>query len=129
MKTTEVPARDWTTFFDSFSRSHRGWLVRLSVLDFKLGAQVEAIELPLQGIVADSHERGIAIQLGVRPDDLEHSVRQPRRVWVESAGDGDEAEAALEIESADGTRAILEFRCAALPESVDGLAATKSGVQ
>ena len=129
MKTTEVPAREWTTFFDSFSRSHQGWLVRLSVLDFKLGAQVEAIELPLQGIVADSRGRGIAIQLGVRPDDLEHAVRHPRRVWVESAGERDEAVGALEIESEDGTRAILEFRCAALPESVDGLATTVADAQ
>lgn len=129
MKTTEVPAREWTTFFDSFSRSHQGWLVRLSVLDFKLGAQVEAIELPLQGIVADSQGRGIAIQLGARPDDLEHAVRHPRRVWVESAGERDEAVSALEIESEDGTRAILEFRGAVLPETVDGLAATASGAQ
>ncbi len=129
MKTTEIPASDWTAFFDSFSRIHQGWLVRLSVLDFRLGAQVEAVELPLQGIVADSRGRGIAIQLGIRPDDLEHSVRQPRRVWVESAGDRDEAEESLEIESADGTRVILEFRCAALPETVDGLAATGTGAQ
>ena len=129
MKTREIAASDWTAFFDSFSRIHRGWLVRLSVLDFRLGAQVEAVELPLQGIVADSRGRGIAILLGVRPDDLEHSVRQPRRVWVESAGDRDEAEESLEIESADGTRVILEFRCAALPETVDGLAATVTGTQ
>jgi hypothetical protein len=129
MKTTEIPASDWTAFFDSFSRIHQGWLVRLSVLDFRLGAQVEAVELPLQGIVADSHGRGIAIQLGVRPDDLEHSVRQPRRVWVESAGDRDEAEASIEIESADGTRVILEFRCVALAETVDGLASSLSSAQ
>ena len=124
MKTMEVAARDWTAFFDGFSRRHQGWLVRLSVLDPKLGAQVEAVELPLQGIVADAHERGVAIQLGARPDDLEHSVRHPRRVWVELAGERDEAEGAVEIESADGTRTILEFRGAVLPETVDGLAAT-----
>ena len=129
MKTTEVPAREWTAFFDSFSRRHQGWLVRLSVLDPRLGAQVEAVELPLQGIVADAHGRGVTIQLGARPDDLEHSVRHPRRVWVELAGERDEAEAAIEIESADGTRAILEFRCAALPETVDGLAATADAAQ
>jgi Family of unknown function (DUF5335) len=129
MKTTEVPARDWTAFFDSFSRQHQGWLVRLSVLDPKLGAQVEAHELPLQGIVADPRGRGIAIQLGARPDDLEHSVRHPRRVWVEIAGDRDDAEAAVEIESAEGTKTLLEFRCVARPESVDGLAATVTAAQ
>ena len=129
MRTTEVASNDWTAFFDSFSRRHHGWLVKLSVLDPRLGAQVEAIELPLQGIVADPRGLGVAILLGARPDDLEHSVRHPRRVWVEFSGEGDGAEAAIEIESADGTKAILEFRCVALPETVDGLAPTLAEVQ
>ena len=122
MTTREIPTHEWTAFFDGFSRRYQGWLVRLSVLDPKLGAQVEAVDLPLQGIVADPRGLGIAISLGERPDDVEHSVRRPQRVWVELAGERDDAEAALEIESADGTRAILEFRGAVLPESVDGLA-------
>ena len=122
MTTREIPTQEWTAFCDGFSRRYQGWLVRLSVLDPKLGAQVEAVDLPLQGIVADPRGLGIAISLGERPDDVEHSVRRPQRVWVELAGERDEAEAALEIESADGTRAILEFRGAVLPESVDGLA-------
>ena len=124
MRTTEIPSSEWTSFCDAFSRRHQGWLVRLSVLDPRLGAQVEATDMPLQGIVADPRGLGIAIQLGERPDDVEHAVRRPKRVWVELAGERDEAEAALEIESADGTRAILEFRGAVLPEMVDGLAST-----
>lgn len=122
MRTNEIPPHEWIAFCDAFSRRHQGWLVKLSVLDPKLGAQVEAVALPLQGIVADPHRRGIAIQLGERPADVEHAVRHPLRLWVELAGDGDAAEAALEIESEDGTRAILEFRGALLPEMVDGLA-------
>jgi hypothetical protein len=120
MMTTGVKASDWTPFFDAFSRRHQGWLVKLMVLDPKLGAQTEAVELPLQGVVADERSRGITIQLGNGPNDVEHSVRNPKRVWVELGGDG--SEAALEIEAEDGTKAILEFRCAVLPETVDGLA-------
>lgn len=120
MMTTGVKASDWTPFFDAFSRRHQGWLVKLMVLDPKLGAQTEALELPLQGVVADERGRGITIQLGSRPNDVEHAVRNPKRVWVELGGDG--SEAAVEIESDDGTKAILEFRSSVLPETVDGLA-------
>jgi hypothetical protein len=120
MKTVGVRPEAWTPFFAAFSRSHQGWLMKLTVLDPKLGAQVEALELPLQGVVADTRGRAITIQLGKLPNDVEHAVRHAKRVWVE-LGD-DDAEAAVEIESEDGTKAILEFRSAILPEMVDGLA-------
>jgi hypothetical protein len=96
--------------------------MKLTVLDPRLGAQVVALELPLQGVVADTRGGNITIQLGELPDDVGHAVRNARRVWVE-LGD-DDAEAAVEIESADGTKAILELRSAVSPEMVDGLAQT-----
>ena len=120
MKTVGVRPSAWTSFFDAFSRRHQGWLTRLTVLDPKLGAQVVTLELPLQGVVADTRGGNITIQLGELPDDVGHAVRNAKRVWVE-LGD-DDSEAAVEIESADGTKAILEFRSAILPEMVDGLA-------
>ena len=122
MKTVGVRPSAWTSFFDAFSRRHQGWLTRLTVLDPKLGAQVVTLELPLQGVVADTRGRNIAIQLGELPDDVGHAVRNAKRVWVE-LGD-DDSEAAVEIESADGTKAILELRSAVSPEMVDGLAQT-----
>jgi hypothetical protein len=125
MKTVGVSAVHWTAFFDEFSRRHLGWISRLIVLDPRLGAQVEAFELPLQGVVADTRGRNITIQLGSSPGGVEHAVRNAKRVWVE-LGD-DDAEAAVEIESTDGTKAILEFRSPALPETVDGLAQAPPG--
>ena len=123
MNTKGVKQSDWTAFFDAFSRRHQGWRARLTILDPKLGAQVEAVELPLQGIVADERGRGITISLGERTGDMEHAVRHPRRVWIELGEDG--SEAAVEIESTDGTKSILEFRGAVLPEAVDGLAGSR----
>ncbi len=120
MKTVAVRPAAWTSFFDAFSRRHQGWLMKLTVLDPKLGAQTEAVELPLQGIVADTRGKAITIQMGNLPDDVEHAVRNAKRVWIE-LGD-DDSEAAVEIESTDGTKAILEFRSAVLPEMVNGLA-------
>jgi len=129
MRTREIPSDEWTAFFDEFSRRHRGWLAKVTVLDPRLGAQVEAAGLPLQGIVADARGHGIAIGLGSGPDDFARGVRRPTRVWVELAGERDEAVAAIEIESADGTKTILEFRVAALPETVDGAAASSAFLQ
>jgi hypothetical protein len=120
MNTTGVKQSNWTAFFDAFSRRHQGWRARLTILDPKLGAQVEAVELPLQSVVADERGRGITIDLGERAGDVEHSVRNPRRVWIELGEDG--SEAAIEIESSDGTKTILEFRGLATPEAVNGLA-------
>jgi hypothetical protein len=45
------------------------------------------------------------------------------RIYLERTNDG--ADAALQIESADGTKAILRFRATALPETVDGVVARR----
>ncbi len=121
MRNRQIPRAEWFTFFDGFTRRHEDWLATLRVLDSRIGAQVEARELPLQGIVADRTGAGpISILLGQRPDkNVEHTIEDPIRVWVEEEEDG--AEAALDIESANGTKTILQFRSAVLPETVDGL--------
>jgi hypothetical protein len=117
MTTRLVPRKEWASFFEQFSRRHEGWLATLRVLDEKFGAQTEARELPLEGIVADGDR--ISIHLGERPQmHVSHPVADPDCVWVEEE---DGAERALEVESITGTRTILEFRVAASPEMVDGL--------
>jgi hypothetical protein len=119
MDTKEIPRREWPGFFEGFSRRHQGWLATLRVLDDRLGAQTEARELPLEGIVADDDK--ISIHLGERPDrHIAHPVARPERVWIEVEEGG--AEYAVEVESDSGTRTILEFRAIALPETVDGIA-------
>lgn len=45
------------------------------------------------------------------------------RIFLQRTGDG--ADAALELESADGTKTILRFRASALPETVDGIVAPR----
>ena len=121
MRTREIPYVEWPEFFHEFSRRHADWLVTVRVLDPRLGDQVEARDLPLAGIVWGTWESGaIAIHLGGSEGVLEHPIERPLRVWVESEDDG--AERALEIESSDGSKTILEFRVTHLPEMVDGLA-------
>jgi hypothetical protein len=122
MKNRQVPHAEWPRFFEGFTRRHQGWLATVRVMDEHLGSQVEARDLPLQGIVVDPEARGpisILLASGSRAN-IEHPVERPEQVWVEMTEQG--AEAALEIVSAGGARTILEFRVAVLPETVDGLA-------
>lgn len=122
MRNRQVPHAEWLRFFEAFTRRHQGWLATVRVIDPRLGAQVEAKDLPLEGIVIDPEGRGpISILLGKASSaNVEHPVVRPEQVWVEVTEEG--AEAALQILSADGTKTILEFRAAVLPEMVDGVA-------
>jgi hypothetical protein len=116
----EIPRGDWEAFFEGFSRRHLGWLSTLEVLRERLGAQTEARELPFQGVFAEGDGDRVTILVGRDAQEhLAHVVEDPRRLWVE-VGEGG-AEAALDIESEDGTKTILEFRSIVAPEMVDGV--------
>jgi hypothetical protein len=116
----EIPRGEWEAFFEGFSRRHQGWLSTLEVLRERLGAQTEARELPFQGAFSDRNGDRVTILVGRDAGDhLAHVVENPSRLWVE-VGEGG-AEAALDIESDDGTKTILEFRSIVAPEMVDGV--------
>jgi hypothetical protein len=119
MRTRQIPRAEWPSFFDGFNRRHEGWLVTARLLTPTLGAQIEANDLPFEGVVADSVQGTVSVHLGRRPGShLEHSVERPVQIWLELTDEG--AESALEIESEDGIKTILQFRAAVLPEMVDG---------
>jgi hypothetical protein len=121
MPTREIPPEAWHEFLDRFSRQHEGWLVTLEVLG-RLGAQPEARELPLRGISARSHgrHREISVVIGEAPEaSLTHIVAAPRHLRLDQTEEG--ADRALQIESEDGETTLLQFRSAALPETVDGI--------
>jgi hypothetical protein len=121
MPNRRIGRSEWGDFFREFSLRHDGWLATVRVLHPEMGSKVEARDLPLEGIVAPADRRGaISIHLGSTAErNLEHEIPSPEEVWVDVSQRG--AEEALEIASADGTRTILEFRVAALPDEVDGI--------
>ena len=123
MTTQEIPHDEWTTFLDTFSRQHEGWLASIEVLDTEIGAQEEAHDLPLEGITATSRDDApetIAIILGKTPEDhLTHTITEPTRIWLEQTLQG--ANAALEIESAGDVKTLLRFRSALPADMVDGV--------
>lgn len=123
MRTVEIPREAWVRQLNEFTAIHEGWLVSLDVLGPELGAQPEIVNLPLVGVSADridDHDGTIAVSVMVSATGhFTHVIQGVTRIYVERADDG--ADAALEIESGDGTRTILRFRVAALPETVDGI--------
>ncbi|HEX7333035.1 MAG TPA: DUF5335 family protein [Pyrinomonadaceae bacterium] len=123
MQTRQIPKSEWPAFLDRFSRQHEGWLVKLEILNPDLGAQIEETGLALAGLTDEWDEADgntIMIMAGNEPDaHVTHSISNPTEVSLEQTDEG--ADAALSIKSADGTTALLSFRAAVLPETVDAL--------
>jgi hypothetical protein len=122
MRTVEIPKADWVEWLDRFTQVHDGWLVSVDVLRPDLGAQLEIDNLPLIGVSVDQVDNDGKIAISVaRTSELHftHVVHRVTRIYAEQTDSG--ADAALEIESGDGSKTILRFRVAALPETVDGI--------
>ncbi len=123
MPTHEIPRSQWREFFDSFSRDHEGWTTSIEVTGTDVpGDQIEADELPLEGISADtkgSEPDAIEITVGRDPaDQVTHIVHDASRVRFEQMEAG--MHEGLEIGSATGERTILSFRMAAQRELPEG---------
>ena len=121
MPTREIPRTEWAEFLTSFSRQHDGWLVTVELMGSEIGAQVEGHDVRLRGVsVAGDDERSdlaIMLETGHRGH-LTHIVTAPTHIWIQQTAKG--ADEALQIESADGSRTLVRFRSAMLPEMVDG---------
>ncbi len=117
MRSRQVPRAEWFSFFRAFSQRHEDSPVSVRVIHPRLGSQIEVTDLPLEGVVSDREGRGpISIYIGRDPrDHVEHEIENPSQIWVEMADDG--TEEALNVESTDGTKTILQFRARALPDS------------
>jgi len=122
MRTVEIPRDAWTRTLNEFTAIHEGWLVSLDVLGSEIGAQTEISNLPLLGVSADRIDDIGTITISAAHSAAEHVthvIDSATRLYIERTEEG--ADAALAIESADGTTSILRFRATALPETVDGV--------
>jgi hypothetical protein len=121
MRTVEIARSDWSEALEEFSKIHEGWLISLDILSPDIGAQPEVSDLALIGATLDAPDGAtLTVAAGRSADDhVRHPIQAPRRIWIERTDAG--ADAALGIESADGTKTILRFRAAALPETLDGI--------
>jgi hypothetical protein len=120
MRTVEIPREAWFRRLNELTLTYEGWLVSVDVLGKELGAQPAIDNLPLLGVSADRIDHDGTITVSVARSASEHFTRiieAVTRIYVVRTDDG--ADAALQIDSADGTRTILRFRAAPLPETVD----------
>jgi hypothetical protein len=111
MQTVEIGAKDWPRALEDFSVNHEGCLISLELLAPTLGAQPEIRDMPLLGITGEAGVGGASIAISAAGSDgghITHVVHSPTHVRVERTDDG--AEVALQIESAEGTTAIVRFK-------------------
>jgi Family of unknown function (DUF5335) len=125
MPNRQIPREEWSEFLAGFSRRHEGWLVSVRFLSPAVGWMVESHQLALQGVSSDREGSSISVHLGASPGPhVGHVISRPRDVWVEEE---EGVEKGVEVESADGTKMLLEFRIAVPPEMVDGLVYAAGG--
>lgn len=112
MRTVEIARADWTQALNKFSATHDGGLVSLEILSSAIGAQPEITQLPLLGVSFEADDDGTIIIAAARTsaDHITHAIQAPRRIWIERTDAG--ADAAVQVESADGTKAILRLKTA-----------------
>jgi Family of unknown function (DUF5335) len=113
MPALEIPRRDWSAFFDSLSRQHADEPIRVEVLRLDIGAHIEVVTLPLDGIAADVQggECVITIAAGSTPDDhVDHLISHPQHVRLLRGPTGHDE--ALEIDAADESTTLVYFEAA-----------------
>ena len=114
MAVVEIPRERWADELNVFTATHEGWLVSLDVFESDVDAQLEIDNLPLIGVSADriDHDGAIAISVArSTTDHFTHIIRRVTRVYVERVHDGTTAR--LLVDSAGGTRTVLQLRAIA----------------
>jgi hypothetical protein len=111
-KTQDVARDRWTPFLAEFTRENRGAHARLTIIgaDTEIGAQVETQNRPLDGVSADlkDGEHTVWISFGSRArDHTTHGI--PRATTIRTLAAVEGGGAVLEVESADGTKTLLEL--------------------
>jgi uncharacterized protein DUF5335 len=110
MRTIEVAQRDWAHALNEFSALHQGSSVSVDLMVPDVGLLPRIRHLPLRGVTAEATVRGPEITISAADGDGEHMIHiisEPTHVRLERTVDGDDVE--LEIESSEGTTAIIRF--------------------
>jgi hypothetical protein len=108
MQTLTIPPEQWTARLKKLSQSFEGWPVSLDVIPRADGQLREFRQIPLLGITAEP-DGPIVISVGEATGaHVSHIIHAPTRVLLDKTNSG--WNTALEIESADGEKAVLRFR-------------------
>ena len=110
METLTIPREQWTSRLNKLSQSFEGWPVSLDVIPKSDGPLREFRQMPLLGITAEPDGPIVISVTQATGEHVTHIINSPTRVLLDRTDRG--ANAALEIESADGVKAVLRFRSA-----------------
>jgi hypothetical protein len=138
MRLIEIPEDQWPDFCKGFSRQHYGWLVNLrSVNTDQLGkdrsaaienGNVLANGLPLQEIRKNRKDdtTEFMVTVGDGAEEVSIPVLDVIRLYNEKS---DDAHKGLRLDSGGSSSTLIEFRVAAKPEMLDGLAESELQVE
>jgi hypothetical protein len=101
--TTALKKEQWKQYFDRASREMKGKNVEIEVAALDVGIQFAAKWVPLFGVSYDEADDMIAVMA----EGLNHLIRKPSTVFVES--DGVDL-LSMEVIDADSAAQIIRFR-------------------
>jgi len=101
--TTKLERNTWKSYFDNVSRLLDGKRVEIEVASLAIGSQIAAEWLPALGVTYDEQ----ADLLAIMAEGLDHMIRHPREVFVQT--EGDELQT-ISVTDDDGAIQIIRFR-------------------
>jgi hypothetical protein len=131
MNTRKISIDEWGRFCDTFSREHHGWLVSVAVTDAipddageLRPAKMLAQNLPLQEVreAQTDSEAEIMITVGEGVEETSFLVENVAELYENTEADKD---IGMRIDSINNSTTVLQFRAAAEPEELDGLAGSE----
>lgn len=102
-KTAELEKHAWKPYFDALSKGLTGKQVEIEIAALDIGSQIAAEWLPVLGVSYDEKNDLLAVMA----EGLDHMIRRPRQVFVET--EGVELHSINAIDS-DGASQIIRFR-------------------
>jgi hypothetical protein len=108
--TQEIPRDAWTRYFDEFSKTMGTLEATVEVDGPDVGAQTIAERLVLTGISYDHKDDVLVIGLdapgGPPPEDLQHMVANPTRIWVAT---GEDLTPTFDIDDSEGHKTLVRL--------------------
>ena len=103
MTIRKLEKSEWRSFFDGLSRLRSGNLGEIEVVSPRLGDQVEAEWVPVQGLSYDPKDDVLAMDL----ENLEHLIWKPLEIYVDMEG---LRLSSMAVVDAEGAKQILKLR-------------------
>jgi Family of unknown function (DUF5335) len=114
MATVLVPKHLWTSFLQSFTRRHRGWLARVEIATSSSRHEAQTRDIAFAGVTVEPKRpegREVSILL-TAAGGVQLWVDAPKTIELCEGGDAIET---LVIQSDDGQATVLRFGAKALP--------------